>query len=248
MGESEGVGGSPWVPLPSSIMEAPPEFRIEGAGEGFPASRQTAYEFVLGVLRRAILNGELKSGSRLVQADLAAMLDVSTTPVREALRDLATEGLVQFDAHRGAIVSELSSDEVHQIYEIRMVLEPLAMRQAVPNITDALLDRLRKLHESMVAEPHAVDWVDRNRVFHMAVYEASSSPRLASIIRNLQDASVMYIGASLQQRPELRDEANRDHAAILEALENRDAEAAVAALGGHLRTSIDAYESQISPD
>jgi DNA-binding GntR family transcriptional regulator len=200
------------------------------------------------VLRRAILNGELASGSRLVQADLAAMLDVSTTPVREALRDLATEGLVQFDAHRGAIVSELSADEVHQIYEIRMVLEPLAMRQAVPNVTEALLERLRRLHESMSAEPHAVDWVDRNRVFHMAVYEASSSPRLASIIRNLQDASVMYIGAFLQQKPELRTEANHDHAEILDALENRDVEAAVAALEKHLRTSIDAYESQSSPD
>ena len=223
-------------------MEQTPVFRLESGA--IPANRQTAYEYVLGVLRRAILNGELQSGSRLVQADLAAMLEVSTTPVREALRDLATEGLVQFDAHRGAIVSELSREEVQQIYEIRMVLEPLAMRQAVPNISDALLARLRELHESMVAEPHAVDWVDRNRVFHMAVYEASSSPRLASIIRNLQDASVMYIGASLQQQPELRSHANEDHAAILEALENRDIEAAVMALETHLRTSIDAYDSQ----
>lgn len=229
-------------------MDAAPGFRLAAERAGFPASRMTAYEYVLGVLRRAILNGELESGARLVQADLAAMLDVSTTPVREALRDLATEGLVQFDAHRGAIVSELSADEVQQIYEIRMVLEPLAMRQAVPNVTEALLERLRKLHESMSAEPNAVDWVDRNRVFHMAVYEASSSPRLASIIRNLQDASVMYIGAFLHQKPELRTEANHDHADILEALENRDVEAAVAALEKHLLTSINAYESQSSPD
>lgn len=230
--------------LRSSSMDQAPVFRLESGA--ISANRQTAYEYVLGVLRRAILNGELQSGSRLVQADLAAMLEVSTTPVREALRDLATEGLVQFDAHRGAIVSELSEEEVQQIYEIRMVLEPLAMRQAVPNITDALLGRLRELHQSMVAEPHAFDWVDRNRVFHMAVYEASSSPRLASIIRNLQDASVMYIGASLQQQPGLRSHANEDHAAILDALENRDVEAAVKALEAHLRTSIDAYDSQKS--
>lgn len=223
-------------------MTETPEFRIDTGGEGFSASRQTAYEYVLGVLRRAILNGELESGSRLVQAELAAMLDVSTTPVREALRDLATEGLVQFDPHRGAIVAELSADDVHDIYEIRMVLEPLAMRQAVPNLSDALIAQLRKLHETMLAEPHSADWVDRNRVFHMAVYETAASPRLAAIIRNLQDASVMYIGAFLQHKPELRDEANHDHAAILEALENRDAEAAVKALEGHLRTSIDAYD------
>lgn len=223
-------------------MEVTPEFRIEPDSEGFSTSRQTAYEYVLGVLRRAILNGELKTGSRLVQAELAAMLDVSTTPVREALRDLATEGLVQFDPHRGAIVSELSTDDVHDIYEIRSVLEPLAMRQAVPNISDALIARLRKLHEAMLADPHSVDWVDRNRVFHMAVYETSASPRLAGIIRNLQDASVMYIGASLQRKPELREEANHDHSEILDALERRDADAAVKALEDHLRTSLDAYD------
>jgi DNA-binding GntR family transcriptional regulator len=229
-------------PVALSSMDATPEFRVEPDWEGFSGNRQTAYEYVLGVLRRAILNGELESGSRLVQAELAAMLDVSTTPVREALRDLATEGLVQFDPHRGAIVTELSTEGLHNIYDIRMLLEPLAMRQAVPNITDALIGRLRKLHDSMLAEPHSVDWVDRNRVFHMAVYESSASPRLASIIRNLQDASVMYIGASLQNQPGLRDEANHGHADILEALENRDVEAAVTALEAHLRTSIDAYD------
>jgi DNA-binding GntR family transcriptional regulator len=170
------------------------------------------------------------------------MLDVSTTPVREALRDLATEGLVQFDPHRGAIVSELSTEDVHDIYEIRRVLEPLAMRQAVPKIGDALLARLHKLHQAMLDEPHSVDWVDRNRVFHMAVYETGASPRLAAIIRNLQDASVMYIGASLKTKPGLREEANHGHAAILEALENRDVEAAVKAMDEHLRTSIDAFD------
>jgi DNA-binding GntR family transcriptional regulator len=81
----------------------------------------------------------------------------------------------------------------------------------------------------------------------MAVYETAASPRLASIIRNLQDASVMYIGASLKDKPSLRDEANRDHGRILAALEARDAEAAVEALEEHLRTSIDAYDETHAP-
>jgi DNA-binding GntR family transcriptional regulator len=169
------------------------------------------------------------------------MLDVSTTPVREALRDLASEGLVQFDPHRGAIVTELSAEDVHDIYEIRLVLEPLAMRLAVPNVSDALLDRIRRLHTSMIDEPYSGEWVDRNRVFHMAVYETAASSRLATIIRNLQDASVMYIGASLIHDPELRKHANEDHSEILDALERRDADAAVEALQKHLRTSLDAF-------
>lgn len=219
-----------------------PETGLSAVSAQLSSTRQTAHEFVRSVLRRAILNGELGGGTRLVQAEIAATLDVSTTPVREALRDLATEGLVQFDPHRGAIVAELSIDDVHDIYEIRMVLEPLAMRQAVPHLSEALLGRLRELHRTMLDEPHSADWVDRNRVFHMAVYETAASPRLAAIIRNLQDASVMYIGASLKDKPSLRDEANQDHADILAALESRDADAAVAALTEHLRTAIDAFD------
>ena len=227
-------------------MEGAPEFRIPSADESSPVIRQTAHEYVRSVVRRAILNGELTSGSRLVQADLAARLDVSTTPVREALRDLATEGLVQFDSHRGAIVTELSEDDLHDIYELRLVLEPLAMRQAAGKVSDELLERLRRLHARMLDEPHAAEWVDHNRVFHMAVYETAASPRLAAIIRNLQDASVMYIGASLHSQPSLRDEANEDHAVILDALERRDVEAAVEAVERHLRTSIVAYERDAS--
>lgn len=206
-----------------------------------PGARQTAHEYVRAVLRRAILNGELASGSRLVQSELAAMLDVSTTPVREALRDLATEGLVQFDPHRGAIVTELSSEDLWDIYEIRMVLESLALRKAVEKVTPALLERLRKVHQAMLDEPQSVDWVDRNRVFHMAVYELAVSPRLAGMIRTLQDASVMYIGASLHSDPSHRETANRGHAEILEALENKDTEAAVAALTDHLRSTVETF-------
>jgi DNA-binding GntR family transcriptional regulator len=201
------------------------------------SARATAHEYVRSVLRRAILNGDLTTGQRLVQTELAANLDVSTTPVREALRDLATEGLVQFDPHRGAIVTELTTQELLDIYDIRLVLEPLAMRQAVPRVTDDLIAVLHRTHQKMLEEPHSGEWVDRNRVFHMAVYETAASARLASIIRNLQDASMMYVSASLLHHPSLRQQANQEHAAILDALERRDADAAVATITEHLETS-----------
>lgn len=207
------------------------------------AGRQTAHEYVRGVLRRAILNGELAGGSRLVQSELAATLDVSTTPVREALRDLASEGLVELDPHRGAVVTELDDEELRDIYEIRLLLEPMAMRQAIPKISDSLLETLHHLHESMVEDPHGVDWVDRNRVFHLAVYETVVSQRLASIIRNLQDASVMHVGARIANDPNVRESANHEHAEILDALERRDVEAAVEALTRHLDSSRRAFTS-----
>lgn len=202
--------------------------------------RQTAHEYVRDVLRRAILNGDLPGGSRLVQAELAATLEVSTTPVREALRDLSVEGLVRFDPHRGAVVTEIDRDDLLDIYELRRLLEPHAMRQAVPQITDHLLAQLRKVHQRMIDDPHSASFVDLNRTFHMAIYEAGASPRLLSIIRSLEDAAVMYIGAAVKQVEGLREDANRDHGAILEALAARDVEAAVAAIDHHLTLPIKA--------
>jgi len=212
-------------------------------GLGGGRSRATAHEYVRDVLRRAILAGELSGGARLVQAELAATLDVSTTPVREALRDLASEGLVRFDPHRGAIVTELDQDEVNDIYEIRRILEPHAMRQAAPLVTDTMLERLRKIHQRMIDNAHSASFVDLNRVFHLAIYEAGASSRLLSIIRGLEDAAVMYIGAALGTVPGLREDAIRDHEEILTALENHDVEAAVEAIGRHLTLPLKAGKS-----
>lgn len=218
------------------------------AGTTFSGTRQTAHEFVRGVLRRAILSGELAGGTRLVQAELATTLEVSTTPVREALRDLASEGLIRFDPHRGAVVSELSGEEVREIYTIRQILEPHAIRLAIPRITDEMIERLRALHEKMAAEPHSAEWVDTNRSFHMTIYEAAGSPRLSAIIRSLEDSSVMYIGASLKEVPGLREDAVSDHAEILEAVERRDADAAVDAVIRHLGLAVRAFETKGTGD
>ena len=210
---------------------------------GYASSRKTAHEFVRDVLRRAILSGELTPSTRLVQAELAATLEVSTTPVREALRDLASEGLIRFDPHRGAVVEELTSEEVNEVYTIRKVLEPLALSQALPNLTDGHIGLLRRLHEKMLDEPNGAEWVDFNRNFHMMIYE-SAGPRLSGILRGLLDASVMYIGASLNEVPSMREEANHDHSDILDALAGNDLEAATAAVLDHLDLSMRALEER----
>jgi len=201
-------------------------------------AHRTTHEYVRDVLRRAVLNGELAGGTRLVQAEIASSLNVSTTPVREALRDLAAEGLIDFDPHRGAIVQEKTPDELVEIYSIRRVLEPLAMRQAAGNMTKQQLEELRALHDGMVSEPRPDAWVDHNREFHMSMYEPADSPRLLAIIGSLEDASIMTVGASLNSVPGLREKAIRDHDRILTALENDDLDGAVAAIEEHLTLSM----------
>jgi DNA-binding GntR family transcriptional regulator len=220
-------------------------FQNDGDGEfaGLKSgTRQTAHEYVREVLRRSILNGDLSGGARLVQAELAATLDVSTTPIREALRDLASEGLVRFDPHRGAVVTELDDEDLRDIYDIRRILEPEAMRQSAPHVTEALLVQLRKLHQRMIDDPHSASFVDLNRIFHLAIYEAGTSSRMLSIIRSLEDAAVMYIGAALKNVDGLREAAIHDHSQILAALEAGDTEAAVVAIRDHLKLPIKAAE------
>jgi DNA-binding GntR family transcriptional regulator len=95
----------------------------------------------------------------------------------------------------------------------------------------------------MLDEPQGAEWVDFNRNFHMMIYE-SAGPRLSNIIRGLLDASVMYIGASLKEVPNLREEANHDHSEILDALVRRDIDAAIAAVLDHLNLSMRALDER----
>lgn len=196
--------------------------------------RQTAHEFVRETLRRAILNGDLKGGTRLVQADLAKELNVSTTPVREALRDLDAEGLIELDAHRGGIVRQLSMEELEEIYGLRILLEVEAMCRACERMTPELLAKAERIHGKMMEAPESDSWVTLNREFHLTLYEAADSPRLLSILGGLLDASVIYVSANLQSKPEVRARAAEDHAHMIEVLREGDVGAAEAAIRQHL--------------
>ena len=172
---------------------------------------QTAHVYVRETIRMAILNGQLPGGTRLVQSDLAAQLEVSTTPVREALRDLASEGLIRIDPHHGGVVAELDEDDLREVYQIRQRIEPFALEVAMPFLTEEILDRAQELHDEMSAAPHSAAWVQLNRDFHMTIYEASNQHRLVAMVRSLQDASVMAVSARTQRLPNVRDVANREH-------------------------------------
>ena len=106
---------------------------------------RTAQDMVAEGLRQGILNGVLESGQPLRQEQIAGDFGVSKSPVREALRQLAGEGLVTFSPHRGAVVSKISYEEAREITEIRISLESLALRLAVPNITEEDLEQVEEV-------------------------------------------------------------------------------------------------------
>jgi DNA-binding GntR family transcriptional regulator len=208
---------------------------------------QTAHVYVRETIRMAILNGQLPGGTRLVQSDLAAQLEVSTTPVREALRDLASEGLIRIDPHHGGVVAELDEDDLREVYQIRQRIEPFALEVAMPFLTDEILDRAQELHDEMSAAPHSAAWVQLNRDFHMTIYEASNQHRLVAMVRSLQDASVMAVSARIQRLPTVREVANREHGELIVALRARDIVTAKSVIMHHVTLSIrpDGWEEAV---
>lgn len=209
-----------------------------------PGHRRTAHQSVVETLRRAILSGVLPGGSHLVQADIAEQLQVSTTPVREALRDLAAENLIRLDAHRGAVVHECSVAEMEEIYSLRRILEPEAIRRALDRITDAELKKAEEVLLKMESETDFGTWVELNREFHARLEDAAGSPRLAGILKSLRDVSALYVGLSMQGEARDLRSANAEHREILEACRARDRERAVAVVLQHLEVTRSAIREE----
>lgn len=186
------------------------------------ARPRTATDYVSDSLRRSILNGDLVGGTRLSLAEIASTFDVSTTPVREALRELSFEGLVRIDNYRGGVVTAVTKTEVEEIVRIRQVLEPMAAREAVEGMTAEILDQARVILDEMAASDSWDVWVQGNRAFHRKIYDASSSRRLVSLIKSLQDTQVVFVSATLRKSPMLKETATRDHNDMIEAIVSGD--------------------------
>lgn len=201
--------------------------------------RRTAHQLVRDTLRRAILTGQMPGGERLVQAELAQQMRVSTTPVREALRDLAAEGLIRLDAHRGAIVHSPSKPELEEIYRLRQLLEPEVMASAIEQLTDQEIEEAAQVLRRADDEQDPTTWVDLNRQFHRVFTRATHSTRLAGIVESLQDSAMLYIIVALTEGTLSTGEANSQHWQLLEAVRARDIEAARATMLSHIHRTVE---------
>lgn len=206
---------------------------IVQADEG--SKNRTAQSTIAAVLRRSILRGELAPGERVLQSEIAKQMRTSTTPVREALRDLAAEGLVTIDPHRGVRVHTPTIEDLEELYELRLAIESVSIKRVVERITDEELDQAEECLELMEQDPDPARWLELNREFHRRLIRGSRSPRIATTMENLRNLSTMYIGISVQSLPDRFDKANEEHRLILEACRRRDDASAVAAVEQHLK-------------
>jgi DNA-binding GntR family transcriptional regulator len=198
------------------------------------APHPAARESVSRVLRQDIVAGTIPAGTRLVQSRLAQRFGVSTGPVRDALRMLADEGFVRFDAGGVAIVHEMSGIELEELYEIRKLLEPVAAARAARCASRASILEAGELIAAMDRETDAAQWSQYNSSFHHVIEEAGTSPRSAAIMQNLRDLCAVHVSNAITAEPGRGRGANAEHEEILRAIIAGDPEAAATAMFIHL--------------
>lgn len=203
-----------------------------------PLVNRTLSAAIIDRLRQEILRGDHRPRTQLKQDALAATYGVSRIPVREALLQLESEGLVRIEPHRGAVVTSLSRDEVEDIFALRLLLEPRLLRSSVPALTGedlARLDRLHQAFDTAIEQGDAGRWGRLNAELHLAMYSRTNQPRSYAIVANLLQTSERYTRLQLATRQAwLR--ARREHADLVALCRAGDADRAAASLEAHIAT------------
>jgi len=180
------------------------------------------------ILQQRILDGILRPGERIDLDAIAQELAVSRTPVRTALRQLESEGLVTIYPHRAVMVSELSADDLEQIYAVRIQLEALAAQMAVANIGEADIAEMRQIQRELtlvVDEPNPALFAEKDRAFHLALYRGANNKFLSRLIDDLRKASLRFL--TVYATVERLSPAVEEHDEIIAAAEARDAKKVV---------------------
>ena len=198
--------------------------------------RQTVASMTLDAIRDGILHGHYIEGEPLRQDALADELGVSRIPIREALRQLETEGLVTFNPHRGAIVSTLSLEEIEEVFDLRTSIESDLMRRAIPHLTTQQLDQADEVLDLYAVALRAGDvakWGVLNWQFHASLYAPAARPVTMRIVQRLHQQSDRYLRMQLAlTHGETR--ANDDHRAIAAAARAHDTKRACQLVRDHI--------------
>ena len=212
------------------------------------APRRVLADEVADAIRDAIFGGNIDLGERLVEEDLAADLNVSRGPVREAFVLLAQEGLVSVERHRGATVAQLGADGVHEIYSLRLALERLAVewlcRYATAADFDHIADVLRQFYKlpRPLTRP-AVAGLDV--AFHDAIFQAAHHERLYRAWLALRSQIFLYLVHRGALRHDFTETWLQDHENLLEVLRQRKRGPAVKLIAGHIEGT---YRRVLQPD
>ena len=220
------------------IPDSPPRSAFLTGAAGALPSRTVA---VLEAIKHAILAGELKPGRPLVETDLATVLGVSKTPVREALKTLAGAGLVTMHPYRGAVVRIVDDEQARHIYDLRLLLEPEALGRAVTARHD-----WKKAHDALDRADACAGQAERslaNRDLHHELYAGCGNPLLVRMLDDLRDQTALVSVAAWRQDPATAppswEREAAEHRSILQAAQAGDPERAARLLREHITSFVE---------
>ncbi|MQA10372.1 MAG: FCD domain-containing protein [Pseudonocardiaceae bacterium] len=214
----------------------PGRIELQRYYRGAPSRGRTT-DAVTDALREAILDGALSPSSWLREDDIATTFEVSRTPVREALRRLADEGLAVKTAHHGTVVAPMSFDDILALYVVRENLEGLAARLAAVRRPSGVVESLHAVHQRMVKAVKRADtpeMVKQNLEFHRQFRMAAGNPYLERFLTQVEHA-VRRLPASTYAHPGRPDTALDEHQAIMDAITSGDGDAAERAAKRHMQ-------------
>jgi DNA-binding GntR family transcriptional regulator len=184
-------------------------------------------------LRNQIFSGGLKAGDQIRQQRLANEFGVSSIPVREALRMIEADGLIEFIPRKGAVVRNITFREIMEIADIRLTIEPLMLSWSIPNLTEGILEEAKSNIELYKEANDPWEQIKLNRDFHLLLYEKADSRRLYEIIDSLFNGILLF-GVWKVVTLVDKDSAIEEHNKIIEACERMDVESANKVLREHL--------------
>ncbi|RCS23070.1 GntR family transcriptional regulator [Phyllobacterium salinisoli] len=172
---------------------------------------------LLEAIRQGILSGSYVAGTQLRQDALAESFGVSRIPIREALFQLEAEGLVRISPQKGAVVSDLSRNEIDDVFELRILLEPRLLLASAPKLTEEDFQRLNDLHEDYIkaiSENTVNDYGRLNAELHLAMYHRADMPRTQQIVASLLQTSDRYTRIQLSNAAAMQ-RAMEEHAELI---------------------------------
>ena len=203
-------------------------------------TRRTLHEEVLERLRDMIIEGRLAPGQRINEGQVGAQLGVSRTPLREAIKTLASEGLVEMQPAKGAIVRKFTAKDLYQVLEVLKALEQLGGRMACEQASDATIEAIHTLHKRMLVlyeTRERLEYFKLNQAIHSAIVAASENAVLMEMHETLQ-ARIKRLRFIGNEGPVKWAGAVAEHEEMMAALLKRDAAALTAVIGRHMDATL----------
>jgi DNA-binding GntR family transcriptional regulator len=203
-----------------------------------PIPAHLARSVIEETLRSAILDGRIPCGTALRQQDLADLFGVSRMPVREALRQLEAQALLNVIAHKGAVVAPLVQGDAVETYALRILLESEALRLSIPLMVNEDFEQAARYIDELETENNYTEIGRLNRLFHMALYCKAPNQRLLRLVEDGLNEEERFLRFNLEAMG-LGKLSQEDHRALLQAVEDRDVERAVKLLEQHLNRGVE---------